>query len=133
MSNELTQPPCSYCGTPTEPVRQKKLESTKYFYCSEPCTAKNNIMLTYEPRYESMDQATKAHIKSKLKTAIDMLYTSECLSNQDCILLFTNSTNSFKLSGDIKKDYKSILGIKGTELLEELESLLDGSKVRITK
>lgn len=133
MSNELTQPPCAYCGSPTEPVRQKKLESTKHFYCSEPCTAKHKILLTYEPRYELLSSDRQTYIKNKLKTAIDMLYTSECLTKQDCLFLFTSSTNSFKLSGDIKNEYKLLFNHKGTELLTELEELLSGDKIRILK
>lgn len=131
--SELTQPPCSYCGSPTEPVRQKKLESTKYFYCSDPCTKKHGILLTYEPRYQHLDTSTKTYVKSNLKTAIDMLYTANCLSNQDCLLLFTHSTNSFKLNGEVKKDYETLLSTKGKELLADIEGLLAQDKVRILK
>ena len=131
--SELTQPPCSYCGSPTEPVRQKKLESTKYFYCSDPCTKKHGILLTYEPRYEVLDQHTKSYVKSNLKTAIDMLYTANCLSTQDCLLLFTNSVNSYKLNGEVKKDYELLLSNKGKELLAGIEEVLTKDKIRILK
>lgn len=133
MSNDLTQPPCSYCGCPTEPVRQKKLESTKYFYCSSPCEKKHTLLSNYESKLDLLDVATKTFVKTKLKVAIDMLYTSDCLGNHDCILIFTDSTNSFKLSGDIRGDYKTLLGEKGKELLEDMESLLKTDKMRITK
>jgi hypothetical protein len=133
MSNDLTQPPCSYCGSPTEPVRQKKLENTKHFYCSDPCQKKNVKLLTYSDRLYALDLEARKYVKDKLKTAIDMIYTAECLSIQDCVILFTDSNSSFKLSGDIRKDYNKLLETKGRELLEEQESLLNIDKIRIIK
>lgn len=134
MSQDLTQPPCSYCGAPTEPVRQKKLQSTKYFHCCEPCESKHKIMLTYEDRLLTIkDVDTLNFLKQNLKSGVDMLYTSECMKSQECVLIFTNSTDSFKLEGSCKQEYINTLQLRGKEILKEVESHLGSGKIRITK
>lgn len=134
MSSELTQPPCSYCSSPTEPVRQKKLESTKYFYCCTPCESKYKLILTYEDRLNNIkDQDTKEYLKGKLKSAVDMLFTSESMKKQECVFIFTDSTYSFKLEGQCKQEYINTLQLRGKDLLKEVERNFNSGKIRITK
>ena len=62
-----------------------------------------------------------------------MLYTAECMSKQDCIMIFANSTNSFKIHGAVKNAYKELLNGRGQELIEAVEHMLDSKKMRVTK
>jgi RNA polymerase-binding transcription factor DksA len=134
MSKKLTQPPCSYCKSPTEPLGQKKLEITKYFYCCNPCKTKHELLLTYEGRtLKHKDEATATYLMTQLRSAIDMLYTSECMKKQDCVFIFTDSVDSFRLEGECKQEYINTLQLRGKELLNEIEKNYSSDKIRITK
>ena len=115
MSNELSIPPCSYCGAPTEPVRQRKLNSTKHFYCSKACTDKNTLLEQYKDILGAHKLDTK--VIQILKTGIDMLYSSQLMDSQDCVFLFTDSLYSFKLDQSVKPTYSNLLQSKGEELI----------------
>ncbi len=118
MADELTIPPCSYCGAPTEPVRQKKLNSCSNFYCSKPCEDKYKLLDEYKKTLDINHSETL----NTLKVGIDMLYLGNLLQSNGCVFFFTNSLYSFKIDPEVKSAYSNLLQSKGEEYIRTVLS-----------
>lgn len=134
MRKDLTIPPCTYCGGPTYPVGKKKLETTTHFYCSIQCEEKWE---TYQPYMSKItlikDFALKEATRRKAKTAIDLQHTSGKIAKEDTVILFSDSTYSFKLTNEARKLYSELLGNKANKDLQEvsdtISAIISGKEV----